>query len=196
MNRSVTAPVLSTAPVRLPFAAAALLALGASSALATSCARRSAPVAPTAAISTATPARPLDDAPPTAAAGNLAQRLAGEAAARPRGGAGPRVEDVTTALQRAGLVVTSPSQVLARTIGARYCASTSTPAGLVLAVCEFADPAAAEGGLAFSRRTFDRLVPGRTLLRNRSTVLTLSGGEPSAALAADATRASNVFAAL
>ena len=189
MNRSVTAPVRSR------FAAAALLAFAASSALTTSCARRSAPAAPTAAIATTTTAAPRDDAPPTATAGNLAQRLAGEAAARPRG-TGPRVEDVATALRQAGLAVTPPSQVLARTIGARYCASTSTPAGLAVAVCEFADPAAAEGGLAFSHRTFDRLVPGRTLLRNRSTVLTLSGGEPSAALAADATRASQVFAAL
>ena len=140
---------------------------------------------------------PPDDSSPTAARGNLAQRLAAEAAERPAASAaGPRVEDVATALRRAGVAVTPPSQVLARTIGARYCAATSTPTGLALAVCEFADEAGAERGLAYSHRTFDRLVPGRTLLRNRSTVLTLSGGGTDGALAADTTRVSSLFAAL
>jgi len=142
-------------------------------------------------------AAPPDDTSPAGARGNLAQRLAAEVAARHGAAAsGPRVEDVATALRRAGVAITSPSQVLARTIGAVYCASAGTPAGLALAVCEFADEAGAERGLAYSHRTFDRLVPGRTLLRNRSTVLTLSGGDAGAAPAAEATRVSSVFAAL
>jgi len=194
MNRSLTDTAFTPATrVRSLFAAAALLALGAATALATSCARRSAPAAPAASAAEPLPRR--DEATPSTARGNLAERLAAEAGARPTA-AGPRVEDVATALRRAGLAVAPPSQVLARTIGARYCAATGTPVGLALAVCEFADDAEAERGLAYSQRAFDRLVPGRTLLRNRSTVLTLTGGASSPARAADATRASRVFAAL
>ena len=95
----------------------------------------------------------------------------------------------------AGVAVAPPTQVLARTIGARYCAATSTPAGLAVAVCEFGDDAEAERGLAYSRRTFDHLVPARTLLRNHATVLTLSPGD-ARALAADVGRASAAFVAL
>jgi hypothetical protein len=196
MNRFHTAAV--------PTLAAALFAIVAAAVPETACSRRAAPAASTAARPGAPespgPATPPDDTSPAVARGNLAQRLAAEAAGRPSASAsssaaGPRVEDVATALRRAGVAVTPPSQVLARTIGARYCAATSTPAGLAVAVCEFADEAGAERGLAYSHRTFDRLIPGRTLLRNRSTVLTLSGGA-SAALAADTTRVSSVFAAL
>ena len=201
MNRSLSAPVPSATTVRSLVATIAFVALAASAPLATSCARRSVPAARTeepassSTMAAAQPSPPRGDASSSAAGGNLAQRLAAEAAARPAA-AGPRVEDVATALRRAGLAVTTPSQVLARTIGARYCASTGTPVGLTVAVCEFADDAEAERGLAYSHRVFDRLVPGRTLLRNRSTVLTLGGGGASPALIADATRVSSVFAAL
>jgi len=193
MNRSPTAAAV-------PTLTAALFALVAAALPETACSRRAAPAdtATTTALATTTSAPP-DDTSPAATRGNLAQRLAAEAAARPGAtatAAGPRVEDVATALRQAGLTVTPPSQVLARTIGARYCAAASTPAGLALAVCEFADEAGAERGLAYSHRTFDRLLPGRTLLRNRSTVLTLSGGDAGPALAADTTRVSSVFAAL
>ena len=200
MNRSLAARAL---PLLRTFSAT--LALVGGAVFVDGCSRRAGPAASVTAPTTtpgalagpAASAATPDDSSPAAARGNLAQRLAAEAAGR-RGAAasGPRVEDVATALRRAGVAVTSPSQVLARTIDALYCAAASTPAGLALAVCEFADEAGAERGLAYSHRTFDRLVPGRTLLRNRSTVLTLSGGDAGAAPAAEATRVSSVFAAL
>lgn len=121
-------------------------------------------------------------------------RLAREAAERPSGGL--RAETVLTALGQAGLAVGSQIQVLAHTIGARYCVSSATASGLALAVCEFSDEAGAEHGLAYSHRVFDRLIPGRTLLRNRSTVMTLTAGEPNAALLSEARRAVSAFVAL
>lgn len=126
--------------------------------------------------------------------GSLADRLAAEVATRPP--AGPHVEDVTAALRRAGVSIGPLTQVLGRTIGARYCASTATAAGVAIAMCEFTDDAEAARGLEYSHRQFNPLVPGRTLLRNRGTVLTLTPGDAGSAPAADARRAAAVFASL
>jgi len=182
---------------------ATLVLLGALSSAA--CARR-APGAATPDPNLAPVATPAPQTPPNAAAapaarGTLAERLSAEAQGRPA--TSLSAERVTEALSRAGLALGPLTQVLGRTIGARYCASTATPAGLGVAVCEFADDAEAARGLDYSHRTFDRLVPGRTLLRNRGTVLTLTPGDPGAANApapapavAEATRAATAFAAL
>src|SRR5262245_23184741 len=111
--------------------------------------------------------------PPPAADGlTLAERLAAEAAARPAGT--PRVEDVAVALKRAGVAVGPFKQVLARTVGARFCMAGVTPEGMGVAVCEFGDAKDAARGLEYSHRAFDPLIPGRRLERNGHAVMTLT----------------------
>jgi hypothetical protein len=144
-----------------------------------SCARHDAPA----------PAPAADDA--AAERLTLAERLTREASSRPAGAL--RAEDVAAALQRAGLGLAPMQQVLARTVGARFCMSARTEAGMGVAVCEFADDAEAARGLDYSRRTFDRLIPDRRLLRNHRTVLTLTGAQ---ALDGQAARAAEAFASL
>lgn len=192
MNRKPTVP--STLPLALT------LALGAT--LLAACSRRegssSAAIAagtPSATTATSPIAPPQPPAPTkTPSRGTLADRLAAEGSARPP--TALHAEDVTAALRRAGISVGPLTQVLGRTIGARYCASTATATGLAVAVCEFGDDAEAARGLDYSRRQFDRLVPGRTLLRNRGTVLTLTPGDAGVAPTADTRRAAAVFASL
>jgi hypothetical protein len=129
---------------------------------------------------------------------SLQEHLAREATSRPAGGL--RAEDVAAALGRGGIVLGPAQQVLARTIGARFCLATHSAAGLGVSICEFRDAADAAHGLAASRATFDRLIPNRRLEANRATVLTLTlpptrpPGAPAAV--AEATRAAAVFASL
>jgi hypothetical protein len=137
--------------------------------------------------------------PPAAAAPadgrlDLGQRLAREAASRPGGGL--QVEAVARALASAGLTLGPLHQVLGRTVGARYCALARSPAGSVLALCEFADDAEAARGLDYSRATFDRLVPGRRLLRAHNLTLTLTPAEAGPRFADEAGRAASILAAL
>ena len=139
-------------------------------------------------------------APPPAATApadgrlNLGQRLAREAATRPGGGL--RVEAVASAFAGAGLRLGPLQQVLGRTVGARYCASARSPAGSALALCEFADEAEAARGLDYSHATFDRLVPGRRLLRARNLTLTLTPADAGPRFADEAARAASILAAL
>jgi len=118
----------------------------------------------------------------------LGARLAREAGARPTGT--PRAEEVLAALARGGLTVEGQKQVLASTVGAAYCASAGTPRGLAVAVCEYPAEAAARQGMEYSHRVFDRLIPGRRLLVNRKTLLTVTGADD------EARRAAEIFAAL
>ena len=113
-----------------------------------------------------------------------------------RSHATPAVEQVATALERAGVPLSPMKQVLARTVGARYCAASTTTAGLAVAVCEFGSDAEAASGLAFSHRTFDPLIPGRSLTRNGATVLTLTPASSTANVHAQAERAAATFATL
>jgi hypothetical protein len=123
----------------------------------------------------------------------LPDRLAREAATRPSGVIA--VEAVMAALRGAGIPIGASRQVLARPIGARYCALARTPAGLVASVCEFEDDGQAARGVDLSRRTFDPLIPGRRLVHKRGTALTLTaGGDPGRS--AQAARAEAAFAAL
>jgi len=125
----------------------------------------------------AQPAPELDPAP--AARGSLAQQLAAESAARPA--AGPRAEDVVASLGGA-----AGKQVLARPVLARYCYAGRTAAGLGVAVCQYDSEAAARRGLDHSHRTFDRLVPNRTLAVHGPTLLTVT--EPTENDRSDAER--------
>jgi hypothetical protein len=133
------------------------------------------------------PAPPPAD--PDAFALPLAARLDREAHRRPPGT--PTAEEVLAALVRAGLPLERTQQVLASTVGAAYCSSAVTEKGVAVAVCEYPAEDAARRGLEYSHRAFDRLIPGRRLLLNRSTMLTVTGAND-----AEAKQAANVFAAL
>ncbi|HVR62957.1 MAG TPA: hypothetical protein VMU50_13730 [Polyangia bacterium] len=124
----------------------------------------------------------------------LAERLTAEAESRPAGAL--RAEAVAAALQNAGVGVRPLKQVLASAIGARFCMAAPAESGLGVAVCEFASDAEAARGLAYSRQTFDRLIPNRNLLRNHATVLTLTRPADSQLLDEQSTRAAQAFAAL
>jgi len=166
-----------------------LIALTGTSAVLTACTPRPQPAPP----SPPTAAKPANSGRP-AEAPSLGGLLAGEREGRLP--AAPTVEQVAMALQRAGVSLAPMKQVLARTVGARYCAASTTNAGLAIAVCEFAGDADAERGLAFSRRTFDGLIPGRSLTRNRTTVLTLTPASSNADARAQAQDVSKTFATL
>ena len=105
----------------------------------------------------------------------IAEQLADEAGARPSGTV--TVEDVVAALDAAGDPARHERQVLASTVSAHYCALLETRSGLLLSVCEFDSPAAAQTGLEVSRSRFDRLIPGRRFELNRSTLLTVTPRE-------------------
>jgi hypothetical protein len=119
----------------------------------------------------------------------LAGRLDREAHRRPTGT--PTAEEVMAALARGGLSLERRQQVLASTVGAAYCSSAVTGKGVAVAVCEYPAEDAARRGLEYSHRTFDRLIPGRRLLLNRKTMLTVTG-----AADAEAKQAASIFAAL
>jgi hypothetical protein len=135
-------------------------------------------------------------APPSAPAADpatfnlpLGERLVREAKARPSGT--PRAEQVMAALERGGWRLERNLQVLASPVGASYCSSAITPRGVAVAVCEYAAEDAARRGLEYSHRAFDPIIPGRRLVLNRKTTLTVTG-----AADADATTAARIFAAL
>jgi hypothetical protein len=166
------------------------------------CSTRPAPAPAPAPPATATPPAPAPavGTTPAPAAGpaegplTLPERLAREAATRPSGGISADL--VASALSDAGVPLGALKQVLARPVGARYCALARTAAGLVVSVCEFEDDAGAARGVDLSRRTFDRLIPGRRLIHRHGTLLTLTVGTPDARRAAEAARAEKAFAAL
>jgi len=142
-------------------------------------------------------APPAPPVPAPAAGGErltLVERLTREAESRPAGAL--RAEDVASAFQRAGIDLPPMKQVLARTVGARFCMSSLTAAGLGVAVCEFTDDGEAARGLDYSRRTFDRLIPDRRLVRNHRTVLTLTRSRAASVLDDQAVRAEQAFASL
>jgi hypothetical protein len=133
------------------------------------------------------PMKPALD--PASAQLPLGARLQREAGSRPTGT--PRAEEVLAAFTRQGLAIEGTMQVLASTVGAAYCASAGTPQGLAIAVCEYPAEAEARQGMEYSRRTFDRLIPGRRLLLNHKTLLTVTGVPD-----AEAKRAADIFARL
>jgi hypothetical protein len=124
----------------------------------------------------------------------LNERLAREAASRPSGAL--PAETVAAKLSAAGVPLGALKQVLARPLGARYCALARTTSGLVVSLCEFDDDAQAARGVDLSRKTFDHLIPGRRLAHRRGTLLTLTLGAPDATRLAESARAEAVFATL
>lgn len=111
----------------------------------------------------------------------LGERLRREATRRPE--AREQVELLLQELARDGVELVRTRQVLAAPLGADYCAAALSAHGLGLSLCAFADAARAEQGSRRSRASFDRLIPGRTLLRRDAVLLTLTraaGAEASA----------------
>jgi len=146
--------------------------------------------APVSAASPAAEPAPAPAAPapvPAPSGVSLADRLAQEAASRSTGGL--RVEQVLAALS-----VEGETQVLASPVLARFCLAGRTRAGLGVAACEYASDEDAERGREHSRRSFDRLVPNRTLAVHRGTLLTVTF--PGAASASAADRLVSAFEAL
>jgi hypothetical protein len=128
-------------------------------------------------------ARAVESAPPAAEGERLplAERLRREATRRPE--AREQVERWLQDLASAGVQLVRTRQVLAAPLGADYCAAALSAHGLGVSLCEFPDAARAEQGLSRSRASFDRLIPGRALLRSGATLLTLTQASGSEAAA-------------
>jgi hypothetical protein len=122
----------------------------------------------------------------------LGERLRREATQRPA--AREQIELLLQELGRDGIELVRTRQVLAEPLGADYCAAALSARGLGLSLCAFADPARAEQGSSRSRASFDRLIPGRTLLRRGGVLLTLTRAAGSEA-AAESERVAQRFAA-
>jgi hypothetical protein len=103
---------------------------------------------------------------------SLPERLAHEASERPEARA--EVERRLEEFRTAGVNLARTRQVLARPLGAQYCALALTGAGLGLSLCAFATREQAYAGLHRSRTRFDALIPGRSLSVVGSTLLTIT----------------------
>jgi hypothetical protein len=140
--------------------------------------------------------------PANFARASIMERLTREAQSRPA--TAPRAEAVEQALAAAGLPLSRWKQVLGSPIGARFCMAGQTVAGSVVAVCEFGSPAEASAGVAYSHRTFDALIPNRSLVQRGQTVLTVtrstepnkSDGKGAPMKSDDADHVAQIFAAL
>jgi hypothetical protein len=140
---------------------------------------------------------------PAGAAADLGRRstldrLTLEAQNRPA--AAPKVEVVAQALAAEGMPLQRWKQVLASPIGARFCMTGQTGAGTVVAVCEFGSAAEASAGVSYSHKTFDALIPNRSLIQRGPTVVTITrpasttAGMPTASHEVD--HVSQIFARL
>jgi hypothetical protein len=102
----------------------------------------------------------------------LAQRLLKEASEHPQAVA--EVDRRLDTFAAAGVQLTRTRQVLASPLRADYCKTGLSAAGLAFAVCAFGSEAEARDGLRRSRASFDALIPGRSLVVNGSTLLTVT----------------------
>ncbi len=123
----------------------------------------------------------------------LAGRLALGASQRPELAVRPERLFEQLALEDVELLRTR--QAVGATLGASYCVTSRSAEGLGLAVCEFVDDASAKLGEARSHELFDRLIAGRTLIRNENTLLTLTS-VPTDAAKTESARAAAIFASL
>ena len=126
-------------------------------------------------------------------AGNMAEQLQVEAAARPKEAI--KVEAVLDALGKADVAVGSTKQFIGRPVLANYCFGGSTAKGNSVTVCEYASVDAAKAGLEHSQKQFGTIA-NRTLTQNKLTVMTLVGGSESAETKAEAAKAIEVFTRL
>src|SRR5262245_46029764 len=108
----------------------------------------------------------------------LPERLSRELAARPDRAV--HAERLEALLELRGVHIVRSRQVLASPLGARYCATLVSERGLGASLCEFASDDSAAQGMALSERRFARLLPGRRLLRNGNSLLTLAAAQGEA----------------
>jgi hypothetical protein len=148
-----------------------------------------APAAPTAAV----PPVPAGTAPGQGRR-SIIERLTQEAQNRPA--VSPRPEAVAQALAAQGLPLERWKQVLGSPIGARFCMAGQTASGNVVAVCEFGNIAEAAAGVSYSHKTFDALIPNRSLVQRGQTVLTVTRPAGAPVAANDSDRVQQIFAAL
>lgn len=145
------------------------------------CGRDAPPPAPTPAPVKAAAA--ADPAPSTPAVGlpgstnlaplaGLGAHLASEAGDRP--GVEVPAERVFASVAAAGWPVLDQKQVLAATAIAAYCAHGHTADNVVIAVCEYPTPAAAQAGRALLDRRYRALVPGAVRVVNGRTLVTIA----------------------
>jgi hypothetical protein len=149
-------------------------------------------VPPATAPATATTKAKAAPTPRPGGGGSIAERLAEEARTRPAGAI--RLEDLVAKLEEHGVAIARSRQVLAEVVGARYCALALTQDGLGVVACEYDSPEAAQAGLADSKAKFDKALPGRRLLTNGKTLLTLTAAR--AALEEESKTVTALFAQL
>lgn len=121
----------------------------------------------------------------------LFERLAMEAAERPTDT--PRAEAVLEALSAAGVSVVGARQYLAATVDASYCVGGQTAAGLHVAICEYPGAGEAAAGRLASLERFRDVAPGREIIVNRKTTLTLSNAGDKARASEQQARAARAF---
>ncbi len=138
------------------------------------------------------PAKPATD--PALGPLSLMERLGHEASHRPQVRANP--ERLASALAAGGLALERWKQVLGSPIGARFCMAGQTTGGTVVSVCEFAGEPEAAAGLDYSRATFDKLIPHRSLIRNQAAVLTLVASGGASENIVESKRVAEIFARL
>jgi hypothetical protein len=129
-----------------------------------------APAAPRAAAAATAPSGSPDSSPPPGS--SIAAQLQREAAGRPP--IAPRAEELLAALDRAGVDLEPPRQVVGLTVRAAYCVSTRAAAGLGVAICEYPDAAAAAAGRQYSLDHFQALQPDRRIEIKGALTLTLT----------------------
>lgn len=83
-------------------------------------------------------------------------------------------ERVLDALERAQLRLVERKQFLGATVHAAYCLGGRTGEGLAVAVCEYADPVAAEASKQFMDREFAAMSPWARRRAHETLVLTIA----------------------
>lgn len=136
---------------------------------------------------------PADPAPQLPVAGDLAQQLSVETAARKPDAL--KAETVIEALNKAQVPVGGVKQFMGRTVLALYCSGGATNHSTSVTVCEYADEAAAKAGLAHSEKQFGA-IPMRVLKQNKASVLTLVRATDTPETKAEVDKAVEVFSKL
>jgi hypothetical protein len=121
------------------------------------------------------------------------ERFAMEAASRPKGGV--RAEKVHDAWTKAGIAFGNPKQHLGQPFEANYCIGGKVGEDIATSVCEYTDEKAAESGRQTSLKAF-AAVPGREILRNTATTLTVRIATPSDTAKATAEKMKKLFTGL
>ncbi len=132
----------------------------------------------------------VDYLAPLPVAGNLAEQLTVEAAARSKDGI--KVEAVIEALAKAEIVLGNTKQFIGRTVLATYCFGGSTAKGMSVTICEYSSPEAARAGRDHSLSQFAS-IPLRTLTLNKGTVLTVVRNGDAPEMTAEADKVIDVF---